>query len=276
MAQALNANNTSYSYTSKNIDEELKCSICTDPYEEPVHLSCQHTFCRRCIQRWLDGQSSCPTCRQFAKFDKNGERYLPISTPIVHNQLNRLLVQCNACQATNIQRGNFPDHENRCQKKLIPCSAADIQCGWNGTRDQLENHLTQCPFQAIRPLINHLTNRLDTSLRIQNELEEKVTRQSEDIEFLRAVINRGDQMRPVCSKSTDQCRYAMQKKKKLKISFRCTICGVLFRTRGGSIALHACSTNDTIDAICYRCYQKQYTVSDATDDDDDNADEDDA
>uniref|UniRef100_A0A4W5MYM7 RING-type domain-containing protein n=1 Tax=Hucho hucho TaxID=62062 RepID=A0A4W5MYM7_9TELE len=44
--------------------DHLCCSICTDIYTEPVSLSCQHTFSKRCLQRSLKaGHIRCPECR---------------------------------------------------------------------------------------------------------------------------------------------------------------------------------------------------------------------
>uniref|UniRef100_A0AAY4CUM6 Uncharacterized protein n=1 Tax=Denticeps clupeoides TaxID=299321 RepID=A0AAY4CUM6_9TELE len=46
--------------------ENLRCSICTEFFTEPVTLSCegQHTFCRSCIQASLNaGHGCCPECR---------------------------------------------------------------------------------------------------------------------------------------------------------------------------------------------------------------------
>ena len=125
-------------------------------------------------------------------------KYRRVTTPIVINQLNELLVRCNRCQETNIQRGNFNDHEKRCTKKIIPCLAADIHCEWTGTSDQLDEHLIQCSFEKFRPVIRDLQGQIDSSLLLRNELEQKLEQQSNDIHFLLTVINRGNIMHKKC------------------------------------------------------------------------------
>ena len=47
------------------IVEELICTICTDIIKDPVQTNCEHTFCRECITRWLEGgQRTCPEDRE--------------------------------------------------------------------------------------------------------------------------------------------------------------------------------------------------------------------
>jgi len=41
------------------------CPICQDRFEEPI-LQCSsgHCFCSKCIEEWMDRNSTCPTCRK--------------------------------------------------------------------------------------------------------------------------------------------------------------------------------------------------------------------
>jgi len=115
-----------------SIDENLKCSICNDPFEEPVTTCCDHTFCLQCIQQWLNKHDSCPTCRQLIS---NIQTLIPIKTRLILNMLDGLPVKCKSCYQTNIQRGNFQDHLKICRKtNLFPCSASDSQCSYEQIR----------------------------------------------------------------------------------------------------------------------------------------------
>ncbi|KAL4231926.1 hypothetical protein ACF0H5_009502 [Mactra antiquata] len=60
---------------STEVEEELYCPICTDIYDDPLMLSCTHSFCRKCLQERLQKghvtkKSSgvtvfdCPVCRK--------------------------------------------------------------------------------------------------------------------------------------------------------------------------------------------------------------------
>jgi len=39
------------------------CSICCDELIKPVCLVCTHTFCRKCINKWINTHKTCPLCR---------------------------------------------------------------------------------------------------------------------------------------------------------------------------------------------------------------------
>ncbi|KAI5613760.1 E3 ubiquitin/ISG15 ligase TRIM25 isoform X1, partial [Silurus asotus] len=48
-----------------SLEDDLTCSICLCPFEEPVSLNCGHSFCCACLQEtWSTASSySCPHCR---------------------------------------------------------------------------------------------------------------------------------------------------------------------------------------------------------------------
>lgn len=253
-----------YEYMNENeIDDELKCTICTQPFDQPVSLSCQHTFCKNCIEIWLNEQQSCPTCRQ----DENN--FTPVNTQIITNQLNRLLVRCNQCDERNIQRGNFREHEEKCSKKYIHCPAEDIECSWKGLKDELDIHLTQCSFEKIRPIINRLQNQFDMLIQIQNEFQEKIDIQTQQINFLLAFINQGNIMNKQCLKFYSRCQYSLRYNvNKSKINYYCTICQTIIQQR--DVALHACSLDEQINCICQSCYDKQYSYTSISDEENDD------
>ncbi|XP_074475572.1 nuclear factor 7, brain-like [Sebastes fasciatus] len=46
-------------------EEDFCCPACHDIFEDPVLLSCSHSFCKACLQSWWTGRQSldCPVCR---------------------------------------------------------------------------------------------------------------------------------------------------------------------------------------------------------------------
>ncbi|XP_041672124.1 E3 ubiquitin-protein ligase TRIM39-like [Cheilinus undulatus] len=47
------------------VDMDFFCPICCGIFKNPVLLSCSHSFCKDCVERWWLGDSShsCPVCR---------------------------------------------------------------------------------------------------------------------------------------------------------------------------------------------------------------------
>jgi len=159
--------NIQYEYVDESsIDENYKCTICNEPFKNPVTTSCDHTYCQECIEHWLnEGHSTCPTCRHFLSMND----LKAVTTRLVLNILDRLLVKCSECGQSGIQRGNFNDHINKlCPKGTIVCSASDIKCPWSGPRDQLQNHLNTCSYEQLRSILGHLVN---TNRRLEEQIQ---------------------------------------------------------------------------------------------------------
>ncbi|MBC61332.1 MAG: hypothetical protein CMP11_02665 [Zetaproteobacteria bacterium] len=49
--------------TEKDIASADVCAICHEKITFKRPLSCQHSFCEKCILRWFEKNPSCPTCR---------------------------------------------------------------------------------------------------------------------------------------------------------------------------------------------------------------------
>uniref|UniRef100_A0A3B4YBC4 Uncharacterized protein n=1 Tax=Seriola lalandi dorsalis TaxID=1841481 RepID=A0A3B4YBC4_SERLL len=45
---------------------DLSCPVCHDIFKEPVVLSCSHSFCNDCLQRWWTEKliHTCPLCKE--------------------------------------------------------------------------------------------------------------------------------------------------------------------------------------------------------------------
>ncbi|CAL8307128.1 unnamed protein product [Gadus morhua 'NCC'] len=52
-------------YTS-SLNDHLSCSVCCDIFEDPVILSCSHSFCKGCLQSWWTKkqEQKCPLCKR--------------------------------------------------------------------------------------------------------------------------------------------------------------------------------------------------------------------
>ncbi|XP_040889148.1 E3 ubiquitin-protein ligase TRIM35-like isoform X2 [Toxotes jaculatrix] len=50
---------------SSQSEKDLSCPICHDIFKDPVVLTCSHSFCEDCVQRWWreKGKKECPVCK---------------------------------------------------------------------------------------------------------------------------------------------------------------------------------------------------------------------
>ncbi|XP_031152644.1 tripartite motif-containing protein 35-like [Sander lucioperca] len=51
---------------SSRSEEDLSCPVCHDIFKNPVVLSCSHSFCKDCLQKWWRGKQirECPCCKR--------------------------------------------------------------------------------------------------------------------------------------------------------------------------------------------------------------------
>ena len=53
--------------TKEEVSEDNTCCICLAPYKQGEGkrtLGCEHSFHKKCIDKWLKKNSTCPVCRQ--------------------------------------------------------------------------------------------------------------------------------------------------------------------------------------------------------------------
>ncbi|KAM4620390.1 uncharacterized protein ACJ7VT_007079 [Polymixia lowei] len=50
-------------------EEDLSCPVCCDIFKNPVLLSCSHSFCKACLQKWWTEKRihECPVCKRSSK-----------------------------------------------------------------------------------------------------------------------------------------------------------------------------------------------------------------
>ncbi|CAF1201427.1 unnamed protein product [Rotaria sordida] len=153
-----------------SIDAEVKCSICTEAFIDPVVISsCKHIFCRSGIETVLQDKPVCPLCRH----EPITLNELQLADHTMVDYLNQLLVKCDTCDEKDIQRNLFDEHIKKlCPKVQMTCSAADLKCGWTGLRDQLDEHVAHCTFELMRPILGQLPVMTEEMKRIQNDNQE--------------------------------------------------------------------------------------------------------
>ncbi|CAF1247721.1 unnamed protein product [Rotaria sp. Silwood1] len=137
------------------IDEELICSICRGVLQDPLQIpSCEHIFCRRCIEEWLSQTQICPVDR--TPIEMNQLKLVP---RILKNLLNRLEIMCeNEGCTTVVKLDVLASHLADCEydkNKLIQCKNG---CGLIISKANYQNH--NC-VQALNNELNNVKNELE-------------------------------------------------------------------------------------------------------------------
>jgi hypothetical protein len=130
------------------LDPDLICYICGKPWTEPVLTPCQNTFCRFCIEQWLDENFlKCPSCPQSVL----KKHLVPLLDQSILIKLEQIHVRCVLCGQTNLKRGEFVIHLHQtCPRAIVTCSTRDDRCLWIGLREEYETHSNSCSFQSLK------------------------------------------------------------------------------------------------------------------------------
>ena len=129
---------------SPEISDLMTCAICTEPFEDPKVLPCQHTFCKACLEKYFqsytndgsveEGCYPCPVCRAPVSLPESGLEGLELD-PKTSGQLQDLATKiaskklhCDVCK--------YSKRDNTAKNH---CSHCNINYCDNCSKDH-ENH----------------------------------------------------------------------------------------------------------------------------------------
>ena len=123
------------------IEKYLTCPICQEIFDDPYRITCGHTFCKNCINKWEKKrkEEECPLCRE--EYIKNFSGKDLIAQAIINDSL----VNC-------IYQG----------------------CPWKGKLSELNNHIQTCLFEPGK-----LPSFMNSINFFKNEKEHKNEKKSE-------------------------------------------------------------------------------------------------
>ncbi|KAK3735709.1 hypothetical protein QZH41_010142 [Actinostola sp. cb2023] len=109
---------------SQGLEDQVKCSICLEQYQDPRILTCLHTYCRRCLEDMLatkEGRRDCikcPECREIVKIDD-------VASLRVNIWVNRIISHLELLNAEKKQEPelmcNNCDSKEAAQAKCFDC-----------------------------------------------------------------------------------------------------------------------------------------------------------
>ncbi|KAL7845293.1 hypothetical protein AOLI_G00234850 [Acnodon oligacanthus] len=139
------------------LEKDLSCPVCFEIFNDPVILSCSHSFCRLCLQRSWGQKRECPVCRRWAS----------------DNYLSTNLALRNTCESYMQRKREQDSDPQRCslhfEKLSLFCETDEkLVCTQCVSQDH-QNHSFCSISKAANPrkekLETHLKN-LETKLNI--------------------------------------------------------------------------------------------------------------
>ncbi|XP_043090975.1 nuclear factor 7, brain-like [Puntigrus tetrazona] len=139
--------------------EELSCPVCCEIFKDPVVLSCSHSFCKECLQRfWRTKETQeCPVCRR-----RSSKEQPPLN-----------LALKNLCESFLKQRNGSSGSEEICgvhREKLKLFCLEDEQPVCLVCRDS-QKHISHT-FRPIGEAVSSYKEELKTAL---TSLQQKIT-----------------------------------------------------------------------------------------------------
>ena len=129
-----------------NLREEVSCSVCSDLFTDPKHLSCLHSFCLKCLKGWYQTCGGgdairCPKCQTFCQVPASGDlKDLPTSF-----YLNGLIdvLAIKECKNTQVTCGNCDKKSSEASYCFQCCIFYCEECllGHNIMRDKKEHRV---------------------------------------------------------------------------------------------------------------------------------------
>ncbi|GAA5931018.1 hypothetical protein JCM3775_000778 [Rhodotorula graminis] len=133
--------------------QPLVCPICRDPLDDPVTTpTCQHMYCRTCLDRALQLAPSCPVCR--TRLDSLDN--CPDAPRAILHLVADLAIQCTTC-STHMRRDDWSHHACPSSSSSSSSSSSvdrtdpdhcDL-CSQDIPHDDAQNHASLCPAAHV-------------------------------------------------------------------------------------------------------------------------------
>eukprot|EP00794_Sanderia_malayensis_P008900 gene8900-9851_t len=191
------------------VSKKLLCMLCGKVFKDPVITSCGHTFCRSCASS--KNYEICPTdkCKlsvvvaNLAVHEQIGELFIHCKygcRPAASGIPGEFEIDTEGCPM-EVKYGSRRDHEVTCQYAPIhcpnsshcptmlkmhleehlescqhlSCPHASYNCGFKGTDQQLEEHLNECKYEAIKDFISLTEEKLQQSTALMQEKDQEIS-----------------------------------------------------------------------------------------------------
>ena len=149
-------------YSSAELDN-MCCSICTEPFVDPVSLrGSGHTYCRACITQALANQRRCPLSNARITIPRRGG----VDGVLDPNHQVRSMMDAQRVACAHAARGcterpklgDVEAHEASCAFAPKKCA----RCPFLGSRAETEAHEQSCPYVVLGPVLDAQASRIQS------------------------------------------------------------------------------------------------------------------
>ncbi|XP_076869314.1 E3 ubiquitin-protein ligase TRIM39-like [Brachyhypopomus gauderio] len=184
-----------------SLEEELCCSICCGIFNDPVLLSCSHSFCKRCLSEvWGNRAKDCPLCRrrssrdlpplnlalkhvcEFLKKEKSRQNERAVCE--LHNESLKLFCKCDEepvcvyCVGSTKHKG----HEFCKLTEVIHEKRDDLAATLNPLKEKLEGlEKIKKGYSSTAAYIKKQASQTEAQIRQEFEQLHKFLRQEEEM-----------------------------------------------------------------------------------------------
>ena len=129
-----------------NLREEVSCSVCSDLFTDPKHLSCLHSFCLKCLKGWYETCGGgdairCPKCQTFSQVPASGDLKDPPTSFYLNGLIDVLAIK--ECKNTQVTCGNCDNKSSEASYCFQCCIFYCEECliGDNIMREKKEHRV---------------------------------------------------------------------------------------------------------------------------------------
>ena len=169
----------------------LNCVICLNIFNDPIRSECDHTFCKSCIQQWIDSNhSTCPECRK--GFTRKRRQQTDDNSVIIANHVfrrnlmannfvNELKTKCdfefNECPLI-VEFGLLSAHIKQCEHRFCKTCELELDSNEHNCVEALKNRRNEDIKQQkemFQSMINSLEEVILTNDNTMREMGEKIS-----------------------------------------------------------------------------------------------------
>jgi len=202
----------------EDISTKLICQLCKRVFRDPVITTCGHTFCQLCVTSNSLSQVTCPAdgtklssvVHNLAVSEQIGELNIHCKygcSPSQSGNQGEYQYNKDGCPVT-MKLSTRSEHESTCQYAPVKCPNSSLcrpllkmdlsahllqcehircpnhkfNCKFEGTKDEIIEHMNLCRFEDMKEFLEHTEGQI-------HELKEIIARKDSEVELMKGLFS---------------------------------------------------------------------------------------